>query len=209
MALFGGWMRRGVATPQVGGMVAGQIPPMPTSALKQDPFSNKQGGTEQVRSAAGGSATPGAAGGGWRGAFMRKNIPRTLQILGATLQQIDNPQGQLDALAQNEAERVRYEAEQAAQGRSQKIEESQRLQLEQAISSLPPEQQTWARMNPEAFAQAMARAQAGGGWQSGQGYSHLWRPNSDGTVTLGDPLPLRPRQGVQYNAPDDEDWEEF
>lgn len=159
----------------------------------------KQGGSEQVRSA-----------GGLRGAFFRKSLPRTLQVIGATLQQIDNPQGQLDQLSANEAERARYAAAEAAQARSQKLEDGQRQQFEEAIAALPPDQQRWARLNPGAFAEAVMRAQAGGGWQHGQGYSHLWRPNNDGTVTLGDPLPLRPRQQQTYNMPGNEDeWEEY
>lgn len=81
-----------------------------------------QAGQRMVNSAAGGSGTPGAAQ-GWRGAFMRKNIPRTLQILGATLQQIDNPQGQLDAFSANEADQQRQAAEDMAQARTGKIED--------------------------------------------------------------------------------------
>lgn len=85
--------------------------------------------------------------------------------------------------------------------------ERERADLDAAISGLPPEQQAWARLNPEAFAEAMVRARMSGNeWQHGQGYSHLWRPNADGSVTLGDPLPLRPprvlgRGGVDAAPP--------
>lgn len=92
--------------------------------------------------------------------------------------------------------------------RSQKIEEgaaeneaTQRQQRETMvhdfIATLPPDQQSRAltayMVDPDGFAEQYLGTQQGGSWQHGQGYSHLWRPNQDGTVTLGDPLPLRPR----------------
>ena len=82
-----------------------------------------------------------------------------------------------------------------SQMRSQKIEEgaaeSQRAALEAAIVQLPADQQAWARLNPEAFVERMLNPD--NGWESGQGYSHAFRVNPDGTVTRGDPLPIRPR----------------
>lgn len=109
--------------------------------LDQGPYkmppAEKQGGTQQVRSA-----------GGFRGAFQRKSLPRTLQVIGATLQQMDNPAGQLDQFAANEADALRLAAEEAAMTRDQKY-------VDQAIGSLPPEQQPWARLSPEAAARGM------------------------------------------------------
>lgn len=97
----------------------------------------KQGGTQQVRSRS-----------GFMGAFQRKGLPRTLQVIGATLQQMDNPQGQLDQFAANEADALRRAAEEAAMSRDQKF-------VDQAIGSLPPEQQPWARISPEAAARGI------------------------------------------------------
>ena len=170
-----------------------------------------QAGQRMVNSAAGGSGTPGAAT-GWRGAFMRKNLPRTLQILGATLQQIDNPQGQLDAFSANEADRQRQAALEMAQGRQTKLQDEQRGQLEQAISTLPPQDQAWARLNPEAFIRALAEARNdhNSGWNVGQGYSHAFRVGPDGNVIQGDALPLRPRQqGPGYAMPNADEWEPY
>lgn len=203
MALFGRGMARRMAPPMVGASagVPGAMPPAPNGIKPEE---MKPGGGEQVRSIDG-ERRP------FMAAFSRKSLPRTLQIVGAAMQQMSNPAGQLNQFAANEAEQARYDTAQAAQQRTQKTDDEQRAQFEQAISSLPPDQQRWARLNPQAFAEAMMRSQGDGGWQHGQGYSNLWRPNPDGTVTLGDPLPLRPRQApMGYNTPDDgEDWEEF
>jgi len=202
MALFGRQMLRGIAAPTVG--VGAGIPdaaPPSLGGVNYKPEELKPGGGGQVRS----------SGGLFGQAFGRKNLPRTLQVIGATLQQMDNPQGRaLDYLQANEADAARQAAADAATSRAQKLQDDQRAQFEQAISALPPEQQRWARLNPEAFAEAMMRAQVGGGWQHGQGYSNLWRPNPDGTVTLGDPLPLRPRSYTPYATdPSADDWEEY
>ena len=102
-------------------------------------------GTEQVRS-----------GSGYRGAFMRKSLPRTLQVLGATLQQIENPQGQLNAFAANEADQQRQAAEEMAQARQGKVED-QRYTAEQdwraGAQQRERDQYAWQRQydteNPE------------------------------------------------------------
>lgn len=107
----------------------------------------KQGGAEGVRS-----------NGGFRGAFMRKSLPRTLQVIGATLQQMDNPQGQLDQFAANEAEAIRQAAAEAALARQQragKIEEAQQQTVLDARSryadSLTPEQRDEFTMDPSGY----------------------------------------------------------
>lgn len=55
-------------------------------------------------------------------------------------------------------------------------------------------------LNEARIRQIEAEIANGGAWQHGPGYSHLWRPNEDGTVTLGDPLPLRPRAPTAGSA---------
>lgn len=199
MALFGRSMTRRLALPMIGASAGmpGATPPVPGG---YKPEEMKPGGVEQVRS----------RGGLFGNAFSRKGLPRTLQIIGATMRDMAMGTNALGDLQRMEAEQQRLAAVDAAQSRQTKLEDDQRAQFEQAIAALPPEQQRWARLNPQAFAEAMMRAQVGGGWEHGQGYSHLWRPNPDGTVTLGDPLPLRPRQQQTYNMPGGEDdWEEY
>jgi hypothetical protein len=103
-----------------------------------------------------------------------------------------------------------FQVRRAKQQESATEQELQRQQqMEEAISQLPPEQQAYARLDPEAFIEAMIQQQVGGGWETGQGYSHAFRTNPDGTVTLGDQLPLRPRAPIQgYVMPNDgDDWE--
>lgn len=119
----------------------------------------KQGGSQPVTSA-----------GGFMGAFRRKSLPRTLQIIGAGLQDIGGD-GNLDAFAANEAEQQRLAAVEAAtqqrtidskDDRAADTQEAQytatrRQQLEQYIASLPPDQQLLARLNPEGFVNGMMR----------------------------------------------------
>ena len=109
-----------------------------------------EAGQRMVNSAAGGSATPGAAGGGFRGMFMRKNLPRTLQILGAGLQDI-NGSGNLAAFQGNEAEQLRQSAEEMAQSREQKVEDGEAAQYDQYVNTLDPQYQPLARMDREGF----------------------------------------------------------
>lgn len=104
-------------------------------APKQEP--PKQGGAQQVGSRR-----------GFMGAFQRKSLPRTLQVIGATLQQMDNPAGQLDQFAATEADALRQMAEEAALSRQQK-------DLEQAIGTLPESQRPWARLAPEQAVRGM------------------------------------------------------
>lgn len=158
-------------------------------------------GTEQVRSR-----------GGFMGAFQRKSLPRTLQVIGATLQQMDNPAGQLDQFGANEARERAMQTALGTQSRGQKQEDEQRQQLEQAIASLPIEQQAWARLNPTQFMRAMMESETdpNNGWETGQGYSHAFRINPDGSLNRGAELPLRPRAPVPgYATPNDDDWEPF
>lgn len=167
--------------------------------LDQGPYKpedQKQGGTQQVRSR-----------GGFMGAFQRKSLPRTLQVIGATLQQMDNPQGQLDQFGANEERERALQMAQQAQDRTQQQNKQQQGAMEQAIASLPPEQQAWARLNPEAFMRAYVESQmdTNNGWNVGQGYSHAFRVNPDGTLQQGAALPLRPRApitGYMWPAPD-------
>lgn len=99
----------------------------------------------------------------------------------------------------------------AALDREAASSKTQQQQMEQAIATLPPEQQAWARLNPQAFVRAMAEAQMdnNNGWNVGQGYSHAFRVNPDGTLQQGAPLPLRPRAPIMgYVMPSDtQDWE--
>lgn len=188
----------------------------PYKPLEAQPMGDKsQAGQRIVNSAAGGSGTPGAAT-GWRGAFMRKNIPRTLQILGATLQQIDNPQGQLDAFSANEADQQRQAAAEMAQARTGKMQDQQSAQLERAISSLPPDQQAWARLNPEAFISALMQSQTQQATQRAR--ESQWRNDGtrpyrivNGRVEYGEgTIPHVPRAPlIQYGSPGDDDLEPY
>lgn len=110
--------------------------------------------------------------------------------------------------------RVRQAKQEEADSQNQMRRQQQRDQMvKEYIATLPPEQQVRARtayaVDPEAFAESMAQQMTGGGWEVGQGYSHAFRTRPDGTVEMGDPLPLRPRAPIQgYMVPyDGEDWE--
>lgn len=163
----------------------------------------KLGGGGMVRSAAGGSATPGAAGGGFGGMFMRKNLPRTLGVIGAGLRQIggEAPDAINEFVAAEQAERDAQMQRDifGMRMRSQKMETQQAQDREQLvqefIASLPAEQQLRARAayltDPEGFATQYLGG--GGEWTVGSGYTHAFRQNG-GQVELGDPLPVRPRQ---------------
>lgn len=91
------------------------------------------------------------------------------------------------------------------------LEFKHRDQVEQAIATLPPDQQVWARLNPEAFVRALAESQndRNNGWNVGQGYSRAFRIRPDGTREDGAELPLRPRAPIMgYMIPGDSgDWE--
>jgi len=167
-------------------------------APKQEP--PKQGGTQQVGSRR-----------GFMGAFQRKSLPRTLQVIGATLQQMDNPAGQLDQFAADEMRQRAIDMAERAQERTAQQEKTQQGAMEEAIASLPPQQQAWARLNPEAFMRAYIESQMdqNNGWNVGQGYSHAFRINPDGTLEQGAALPLRPRAPIMgYVMPNDaQDWE--
>jgi len=127
--------------------------------------------------------------------------PERIATVGAALR--DDP-GVLQAvLAAQRDERARRDMF-GFQVRRAKIEEGQAQDeaaaLEAAIAHLPADQQATARLNPEAFAEAQMRRQTGSDWQHGQGYSHAFRVNPDGTVTMGDALPQRPRENI-YQPP--------
>jgi hypothetical protein len=156
----------------------------------------KQGGTERVTS-----------GGPFRTMFGRKNLPRTLQILGAGLQDI-NGQGHLAAFQDNEAEQQRLQAAEMAQSRQTKLQDEQRNQFEQVIASLPPEQQRLARLDPEGFVRGLLRQQGESEWQTNG--TQPYRIGPDGRVVMGSgTIPHRPRAPlIQYGTPGDaEDWE--
>jgi hypothetical protein len=94
--------------------------------------------------------------GGFMAPWSRKNLPRTLQVLGAGLQQIGDNRGQLSQFSANEAEQQRYAAEQAVQARGQKVEEQRyagELDWRQSAPQREREQYTWQRQydaeNPE------------------------------------------------------------
>lgn len=132
-------------------------------------------------------------------------------MLGPTAPDILQERAQNRTLFGARMGQVKREEADAEQERT--LRQQREAMVEQYISSLPPERQAQARMayavDPESFAEAMAQQMGGGGWQVGQGYSHAFRTNPDGTVTLGDPLPLRPRAPIQgYVMPNDlNEWE--
>ena len=143
--------------------------------------------------------------------FTRKELPRTLQIVGSAMQQIGNPNNRaLERFQANEADQMRQQAEDMALNRQTKMEDQQRSQLEEAIKTLPADQQVWARMNPSAFIRALVERQMdpNNGWQVGQGYSRAFRIRPDGTREDGAELPLRPRAPITgYVIPDDaQEW---
>jgi hypothetical protein len=113
----------------------------------------KQGGTEQVRQI-----------GGFMAPFSRKNLPRSLQVIGATMRQLGDDQGQLDQFNANEAEQQRLAAEEAVQARSMKQEEAEQVQSQRARSAfmqtLSPEQQAQFELFPESFAPMTAEDSA-------------------------------------------------
>jgi len=144
------------------------------------PMADKsEAGQRMVRSAAGGSATPGAAGPGFGGIFMRKNLGRTLGILGATLRDISDPSNNaLGQFSENEAEQQArdmamraYEQRtmDAKQDRGIAMEDrateqataraaaQRRAQIDEIIAALPPGQQALALMNPEGYVSGMMR----------------------------------------------------
>lgn len=134
-----------------------------------------------------------------RGAFGRGWLtPERLQVIGATLQQLDGGSELTDYLAtqrdnarQDQTDAQNAELMQLRMQRA-KRETIQQQELDQLISTLPQEAQVWARLNPEAFVTAMIRRQSDGEWQGGRGYTNLWRATPEGRVELGDRLPLRP-----------------
>lgn len=150
----------------------------------------KDGGTEAVRSNS-----------GYRGAFMRKNIPRTLQIIGAALQDI-NGSGNLAAFQGNEAEQQRLAAEEMAQAGQQKYEQAQRQQVlgarDRYAAALPPEQRDEFTMDPSGYMerhrspvwQQIPRDQLPAGARDGQINTQTgqrdvdWAPQGGGSVSL-------------------------
>lgn len=140
--------------------------------------------------------------GNFFGALGRFLTPERMQVIGHTLQEVGGQRGALDDYLQQRDERAHRDWQR------------QRIQMQDqrekaAVASLPLDQQVWAMLNPEAYARALAERGSDNGWETGQGYSHAFRTNPDGTVTLGDPLPLRPRAPIQgYILPGDtQDWE--
>ena len=59
-------------------------------------------------------------------------------------------------LEQKEMQR-RYETSQAAQSQEARAEQEQRAQMEAIISQLPPDQQAFARLNPEGYVSGIMR----------------------------------------------------
>lgn len=197
MPLFGGgWRRSGPPSFAPGLVDAGASSMGPPFVAPQAPSPAARRGIFGRRKTGGGG----------------RSLGDILGVVGAGLQQMDGGSELTDYLAtqRDNARQDQTDAQNAElmQLRMQgaKRESIQQQQLEEMISTLPQEAQVWARLNPEAFVTAMIRRQTDGGWQSGQGYSHLWRPTPDGHVELGDPLPLRPRQGsAPYGADTDEE----
>lgn len=167
-------------------------------APKQEP--PKQGGTQQVGSRR-----------GFMGAFQRKSLPRTLQVIGATLRDIGNPNSQaLDQFAADEMRQRAIAMAERAQERTAQQEKTQQGAMEEAIASLPPQQQAWARLNPEAFARAYIESLMGGNQWETDG-TQPYRVGPNGEVILGSgTIPHRPRAPlIQYGSPMDDDLEPY
>lgn len=180
----------------------------------------KLGGGGMVRSAAGGSATPGAAGGGFGGMFMRKNLPRTLGVIGAGLRQIggEAPDAINDFVAAEQAARDEQMQRDifGMRMRSQKTETQQGQDREQLvqefIASLPAEQQLRARAayltDPEGFASQYLLT-GSSDWQNNGTVPYRIDPATGAVITGSGTIPHRPRQPlIQYGSAGDEaDWE--
>ena len=85
-----------------------------------------------------------------------------------------------------------------ARGDDRRRREQTRMQVEAAIAALPPEQQAWARANPDAFAQLMLEKQFGqpaGPNTQGAPSGYMWNADQTGVV----PIPGAP--APQGNAP--------
>jgi hypothetical protein len=172
---------------------------LPDFKLNEPP---KQGGTEQVRQI-----------GGFMAPWSRKNLPRSLQVIGATMRQIGNPEGgALDQFSANEAEQqARDMAMRAYEQRTMDAKQDrgradeQRNMLEQVISQLPPDQQRLARLDPEGFVRAlMARQGRGQEWENNG--TQPYRIDENGNVIMGSgTIPHRPRQPlIGYMMPEDD-----
>lgn len=101
----------------------------------------KAGGTERVHSS-----------GGFMRPFMRKELPRTLQVVGATLRQLGNPQG--GALDDFNA----GEIEQQARDMAMRAYEQQQIEAKREeggwdayVATLPEDQQNLARFDRQGF----------------------------------------------------------
>lgn len=97
---------------------------------------------------------PVTSGSGFMAAFSRKQLPRTLQVIGATMQQLGDPNDQIAEFSANEADQRRLAAAEMAQARDGKLEDQQQGYIDQAIGSLPRDQQLWARLAPGEAARA-------------------------------------------------------
>ena len=163
-------------------------------------------------------ATPQREGGGARGlfggAFGRARRPRTLQVIGATLRQIADPNdAALDQFQANEAEQARYDAEQAALMGRQKNQDS-------AIATLDPSIQPWARLAPGEVARRMLApperpttrydSNTGNFWQDGEQGPNIvgrmpgWRDRGaegGSGSTRVQYRPVTPEEAQTYNLP--------
>lgn len=107
--------------------------------------------------------------------------PDNMQVIGHTLQELGGQQGALDDFLVRRSVLRRQE-------RENEEHEQQRNALEKAIASMTPEEQSLARMNPQAFVQNFLRNSQ---WQGGPGFTHTWRARPDGSVETGGELPVR------------------
>lgn len=140
--------------------------------------------------------------------------PERMQILGATMQQMDGQQGALNAtldrpniaqwlllgtdgvaaLQRQQMQRLAFDRE----ANEQTAEQKRRQELEAMIARLPDAQRMLARLDPEGYVRAMLSGQAPE-WHTGTEYTHAFRVDPGGNVVLGDELPLRPRAATRSN----------
>lgn len=160
----------------------------------------REGGTQAVPS-----------GSGFMSAFRRKSLPRTLQVIGATLQQMDDPRGQLAEFSASEADRQRVAAAEMAAARTRKIEDGERAQYDQYVSSLDPQYQPLARMDREGFLRSQmpmsAQERTRADFQERQ-FQETQRHNRATEANAGgsgggriEYRPVTPQEAQMYNLP--------
>lgn len=200
MALFGGGFGR-FLRPQLGGagtLDAGLMPPpMMGNGSKVD--EGKPQGIEPMPGTGGPVESRRAF---FNGAFTRKGLPRTLQVIGAGMRDIGSDGNYLQQFQENEAEQLRAEAEAMAQAGQLKNQQAQQQQILSArdryASGLTPEQRDEFAMDPSGYMerhrppvwQPIPRDQLPAGARDGQINTQTgqrdvdWAPQGGGSVSL-------------------------